>query len=159
MRRIDSEFVRLAFYASFIYHHGRFNPYYTLHTYKLFLPIPMSPSFFSPSPSSSSPLSYHSDQNHQRLASWRLKDHEDERTHSLFPDEIDTPLPPTLARTRFARYRGLRSFRTSPWDEYEALPREYGRVFAFGGGGKGMSLRCVVSYCGYGVLICVFRMV
>ncbi|SNX86439.1 related to TSR1 - protein involved in 20S rRNA accumulation [Melanopsichium pennsylvanicum] len=54
----------------------------------------------------------------------------EERTDAEFPDEVDTPLE-IAARTRFARYRGLKSFRTSPWDAYEDLPRDYARIFQF----------------------------
>ena len=47
-----------------------------------------------------------------------------------FPDEVETPLH-LPARERFARYRGLKSFRSSPWDPKEQLPHDYARVFAF----------------------------
>lgn len=57
----------------------------------------------------------------------RLKE---EKQHVTFPDEVDTPqdLP---ARTRFQKYRGLKSFRTSPWDSKENLPFDYAKIFQF----------------------------
>lgn len=47
-----------------------------------------------------------------------------------FPDEVNTPSD-QLAKTRFQKFRGLASFRTSVWDKYENLPTEYSRIYEF----------------------------
>ncbi|KAG0701278.1 ribosome biogenesis protein tsr1 [Suillus ampliporus] len=65
----------------------------------------------------------------KQLTSWRKRSQE-EQDAQAFPDEVDSPQD-VAAGTRFARYRGLRSLRTSPWDPYENLPREYARIFEF----------------------------
>ena len=66
----------------------------------------------------------------QRLKSWRERE-KDHASHVQFPDEIDTPMD-VNARTRFQRYRGLRSFRNSPWDPNENLPRDYAKIWRVG---------------------------
>ncbi|KAI8504127.1 ribosome biogenesis protein tsr1 [Branchiostoma belcheri] len=59
-----------------------------------------------------------------------LQKYKDERQDQMFPDEVDTPID-ALARIRFQKYRGLKSFRTSPWDPKENLPLDFARIFQF----------------------------
>ncbi|XP_076468827.1 pre-rRNA-processing protein TSR1 homolog [Babylonia areolata] len=67
----------------------------------------------------------HFDEEAEKL---QLKQLREERENVMFPDEIDTPVD-VPARERFARYRGLTSFRTSPWPADEELPLDYQRIF------------------------------
>ena len=47
-----------------------------------------------------------------------------------FPDEVQV-VEDEEARTRFARYRSLKSFRKSTWDPKESLPEDYGTLYHF----------------------------
>ena len=67
-----------------------------------------------------------------RLAE-KQKQREQERLRMLndeksFPDEVDTP-EDMAARVRFARYRALQSFKSSPWHPRENLPQDYSAIF------------------------------
>lgn len=53
-----------------------------------------------------------------------------EADDAMYPDEFELPHD-VAARQRLGKYRGLKSFRTSPWDPREDLPLDYAKVFAF----------------------------
>lgn len=60
----------------------------------------------------------------------RNKGGEDGEDEEEEDDYVDTPIDQP-ARQRFARYRALQSFRTSPWHTSENLPPQYARIFQF----------------------------
>jgi pre-rRNA-processing protein TSR1 len=54
----------------------------------------------------------------EQLAAFRGRKKDEAQDDKEFPDEIELH-PHVLARERLARYRGLKSLRTSPWEEAE----------------------------------------
>ncbi|EGX97097.1 pre-rRNA processing protein Tsr1, putative [Cordyceps militaris CM01] len=59
----------------------------------------------------------------EQLAQYRSKKHDEAEDDKEFPDEIELH-PQVLARERLARYRGLKSLRTSAWQEDEDRAHE-----------------------------------
>ncbi|KXJ96868.1 hypothetical protein Micbo1qcDRAFT_142617 [Microdochium bolleyi] len=55
------------------------------------------------------------------LAAYRSRKRDEAEDDKEFPDEIELH-PNVLARERLAKYRGLKSLRTSPWNQEEDLP-------------------------------------
>ena len=70
------------------------------------------------------------DEDAQQLAQFRSRKRDEAEDDREFPDEIELH-PNVLARERLARYRGLKSLRTSPWQESEDRayePEEWRRL-------------------------------
>ncbi|KAG6006746.1 hypothetical protein E4U21_006731 [Claviceps maximensis] len=63
------------------------------------------------------------DEDAQQLAQFRSRRRDEAEDDKEFPDEIELH-PNVLARERLARYRGLKSLRTSPWQEDEDRAHE-----------------------------------
>ncbi|KAK3943539.1 hypothetical protein QBC46DRAFT_456839 [Diplogelasinospora grovesii] len=63
------------------------------------------------------------DDDAQQLEAFRRKKRDEAQDDLEFPDEIEL-LPNVSARERLARYRGLKSLRTSPWQEDEDRAHE-----------------------------------
>ena len=65
-------------------------------------------------------------QEYEEFKKQQIQDHKD------FPDEIDTSRS-DCARELYKEFRGLESFKTSPWNPYENLPDSYSQLFEFKG--------------------------
>ncbi|KAI1927032.1 ribosome biogenesis protein tsr1 [Ophidiomyces ophidiicola] len=74
---------------------------------------PQSEMFLDPSP----------DEEAKQIEEYRASRKRDESDDLEFPDEIELH-PNTLARERLARYRGLKSLKTSIWEKEEDRPHE-----------------------------------
>ncbi|TKA63495.1 hypothetical protein B0A49_12605 [Cryomyces minteri] len=74
---------------------------------------PQSEMFLDPSP----------DEEAEQLAEYRARRKDEAEEDLEFPDEIELH-PNVLARERLARYRGLKSLRTSQWETEEDKPYE-----------------------------------
>ncbi|KAI0205512.1 hypothetical protein F4808DRAFT_236478 [Astrocystis sublimbata] len=61
------------------------------------------------------------DDDAQQLAAYRSRKRDEADEDKEFPDEIELH-PHVLARERLAKYRGLKSLRTSPWNKEEDRP-------------------------------------
>lgn len=61
------------------------------------------------------------DEDAQQLAAYRNRKRDEAEDDKEFPDEIELH-PHVLARERLAKYRGLKSLRTSPWNTEEDRP-------------------------------------
>ena len=59
----------------------------------------------------------------EQIAAYRAQRHDEAAEDLEFPDEIELD-PNVLARERLAKYRGLKSLRTSAWDTEEDRPYE-----------------------------------
>ena len=67
------------------------------------------------------------EQGEERLLKERRKLEKDEKS---WPDEVDVDREVTM-RSRFQHYRGLKSFKHTPWEKNMALPLEYSQIFQF----------------------------
>ncbi|KAF9893658.1 hypothetical protein FE257_009826 [Aspergillus nanangensis] len=74
---------------------------------------PQSEMFLDPSP----------DDEAEQLTNYRASRKNEAEEDLEFPDEIELH-PNVLARERLARFRGLKSFKTSPWETSEDRPHE-----------------------------------